>query len=174
MKCRCSKCRLSNEEDGFKLVTYRTQQRHHKEDVERQRDTQHMPNIENENEFPEQYPKSEDLQQSPILELVHTIEDRGPHLQKKIKKLIIKMQVEWDSKGMSVYLQDWTLRQIFEGLPCINDESSTNFNEDRLAYLIKKMPLEWDGSLEGHNSTPPPFKLPVRLYKRWSLVQPKR
>lgn len=52
------------------------------------------------------------------------------------------MQVEWDSKGMSVYLQDWTLRQIFEGLPCINDESSTNFNEDRLAYLIKKMPLE--------------------------------
>jgi hypothetical protein len=26
VKCRCSKCTLSNEEDGFKLVTYRTQQ----------------------------------------------------------------------------------------------------------------------------------------------------
>lgn len=115
VKCRCSKCRLSNEEDGFKLVTYRTQQRHHKEDIQRQRDTQHMPNIENENEFPEQIPASEDLQQSPILEPVHTIEDRGPHLQIKIKNLIIKMQAEWDSKGMSVDLQDWTLRQIFEG-----------------------------------------------------------
>ena len=174
VKCRCSKCRLSNEEDGFRLVTYRTQQRHHKEDIQRQKNTQHMPNIENENEFHEQILEPEDLQQSPILEPVHTIEDRGPLLQMKIKNLIIKMQAEWDNKGMSVDLQDWTLRQIFEGLPCINDESSTNFNEDRLAYLIKKMPLEWDGSLEGPGSTPSSFKLLVRLYKRWGLVQPKR
>jgi hypothetical protein len=133
-----------------------------------------MPNIENENELPEQIPESEDFQQSPILEPVHTIEDRGPHLQVKIKNLIIKMQAERDNKGMSVDLQDWTLPQIFEGIPCINDESSTNLFEDRLAYLIKKMPLEWDGSLEGPDSTPYSFKLLVRLYKRWGLVQPKR
>jgi hypothetical protein len=95
-------------------------------------------------------------------------------LQMKIKNLIIKKQVELDSKGMSMDLQDWTLRQIFEGLPCINDESSTNLNEDILAYLIKKMLLEWVGSLEGPDSTLSSFKLLVRLYKRWGLVQPKR
>jgi hypothetical protein len=38
-----------------------------------------MLNIENENEFPEQIPEFEDLQQSPILEPIHMIEDRGSH-----------------------------------------------------------------------------------------------
>jgi len=61
VKCRCSKCKLSNEEDGFKLVTYRTQRRHHQQDIQRERDTQHMLNIENEDEFPEQIPEFENL-----------------------------------------------------------------------------------------------------------------
>ena len=61
------------------------------------------------------------------------MEDHGPVLQMKIENLIIKMKAKWDSKGMSVDLQDWTLRQIFEGLLVINDESLINFNEDKLS-----------------------------------------
>ena len=61
MNCRCSKCRLSNEEDGFKFVTSRTQQEYHKQDVQRQRISQHMSNIENEFKILEQIPKFEDL-----------------------------------------------------------------------------------------------------------------
>lgn len=96
---------MNNEEDEFELVTYRTQQWDHKEDVQRHRDTQRMLNIEIENEFLKQIPESEDLQQSPnILEPVYKIEDCGPHLQMKIKNLIIKLHIEWDSIGISVDL----------------------------------------------------------------------
>ena len=143
VKCRYSKCRLINEEDRFKLVTYRTQQRHHEYWTFNDKGILNICQIlKMKNEFLEQIFESKDLQQSTILEPIHTIEDRNLHLQMKIKNLIIKMQTEWDNIGMSVDLQDWTLRQILDGLPCINDESFTNFNEDKLAYLIKKMPLE--------------------------------
>ena len=76
VKCRTNKCKLRNEKNWFKLVTYKSQQQHHKQRVQRQKNTRHMPNIENENELLEQISKSEDLLQSTILERVYTIDNR--------------------------------------------------------------------------------------------------
>jgi len=50
---------LSNEELGFKIVTYRAQQRHHKKDIELQLQKNASPtlNLQDEVQFPEQTSK---------------------------------------------------------------------------------------------------------------------
>ena len=91
-----------------------------------------------------------------------------------MKDLVIKIQAEWDNKGVPVECQDWTLRHIFEGLSSTADDHPGVSIEDRLAPLIRAMPEDWDGSLEGPASIPSSFQTLLRLYKTWGLVQPKR
>ena len=65
-----------------------------------------------------------------------------------MKDLVIKIQAEWDNKGVPVECQDWTLRHIFEGLSSTADDDPGVSLEDRLAPLIGAIPKDWDGSLD--------------------------
>jgi len=129
--------------------------------------------LQDEVQIPEQILEDEDPQQSPGMLQVDVMQNYGPYLQKKMKIFIIKMQAQWDNKGMPLELQDWTLHQIFEGLININDDFSTVSTKDRLAPLIRMMPEDWDGSLEGHASTPSSFKSLICYIKGGALYSPR-
>jgi len=86
---------------------------------------------------------------------------------------VIKVQEVWDSKGMSIDLQDYMLKELFGHLR--NSDNSVELEyQDGLGALLRKMPPHWTGSIEGPSSTPSSFRHLIGLYKRWGLVEPNR
>jgi len=68
-------------------------------------------------------------------------------LPQSFKKILIikalKVQEVWDSKGMSIDLQDYVLKKIL-GTFLINNNNLVDFkNEDGLGTLITEMPSNW-------------------------------
>ena len=103
VKCRCSACRFSNAEAGFKLVNFKTQKKHHKKDIERQFQMNAPPTLNSldETQLPQQTFEEEHPPQSPTLLHDDVVQNRRQYFKIKMKNLIIKIQVEWDNKGMA-------------------------------------------------------------------------